>query len=82
MADSPRAYISAPVIVDLGKVKRKQIKQLKRGTGDLILEVREAVEEVVAGLGEEANGREFIPIVVLYREKTKKPKNPFWSIWD
>jgi hypothetical protein len=36
----------APVIIDLGKKKRKQVKQLKRGEGKLVA----TVEDVIAGL--------------------------------
>jgi len=63
----------APIIIDLGKKRRKAIKDLKRGRGRLMDEVAQTVEEVRTGLApEEAKDKEFIPIVMVYRRKQKK----------
>ena len=61
-----------PIIIDLGKKSRKQIKRLKRGEGRLVREVDEAMEEVAAQLGETVEGKELVPVVVLYRQREKK----------
>jgi hypothetical protein len=47
----------APVIVDLGNRRGRAIKDLKNGTGELMLEVDHAVDHVV---------------VILYRKKRRK----------
>jgi hypothetical protein len=66
-----------PVILDLGKKKRKAIKDLKKGRGKLVDEVMEAVSRLEASLGEEANGKTILPVVVLYKEKKRLPRTPF-----
>ncbi len=75
-----------PVIVDLGKRKRKAIKDLKRGKGALLLEVEDAITHARSALPE-GEQKAVIPVVVLYRKKRKKrggggafpfsPLNPF-----
>ena len=67
----------APIIVDLGKKKRKAIKEFKRGEGKLLLEVQQAVADVRASLGAEATGKEFVPVVVVYQQKSKRNKGLF-----
>lgn len=68
-ADGP-----VPVIVDLGKVKRKAAKRLKRGRGKLVDEIDQVIAEVKANLGEEAAGKELLPVIILYEKKRKKNK--------
>jgi len=63
---------STPVIVDLGKTKRKKIKQLREGRGKLLGDVEDAMREVTTSLGEQANGKELVPVVLVYRKKAKK----------
>jgi len=62
----------APIVVDMGKVKRKAIKKLKRGRGKLIDETREVIAEVEAHLGDEAEGKELLPVIILFEKKRKK----------
>lgn len=61
-----------PIIVDLGKVKSKRVKRLKRGQGVLMDEVDQAVAEVRHNLGPEHADRELVPVVMIYRKKKKK----------
>ena len=60
-----------PIVVDLGKKKGKQIEQLKRGQGQLVSEVQEALAEIKDGLGAQAASKELVPVVVVYRKKLK-----------
>jgi hypothetical protein len=60
------------VVINMGQIPRKKIKQLKRGTGKLVEEVRDAVELAAARLGDEASGKVLVPTVVVYREKPPK----------
>jgi len=66
------AEVTQPIVVDLGKAKKKRIRQLKRGQGPLVLEVQDVINEVSASLGEEGSGKQLVPVVVLYRKKQRK----------
>jgi hypothetical protein len=65
------ATLSAPIIVDLGKTKRKKVKQLKKGRGSLLDDVQDALQEVATSLGEQASGKQLVPVVLLYQRKRK-----------
>lgn len=62
---------SVPIIIDLGRHRRKQIKRLREGTGKLLDEVLQSIHELkTAGrISESAQ-----PVVVVVREK-KKARN-------
>jgi hypothetical protein len=62
------------VILDVGKQKKKRIKQLKRGEGDLLEEVRLAVAHNRAKSGN--SSADVIPVVIVfsYDKKTKKKR--------
>jgi len=71
-ADTASARVMArPVIVTLGSTRRKRIKELKRGTGKLMDKVRDAVELVATDLGREADGQKLLPVVLVYKEKSR-----------
>jgi len=63
---------TAPIILDLGKKKRSALKDLKRGRGRLMDEVEDALGEVLASLGDEAEGKQMVPIVLVYKRKRKR----------
>lgn len=64
--------LNAPVILDLGKTKRKKIKQLRQGRGKLLGDVEDAMKEISASLGDQADGKQLVPVVLVYKQKTKK----------
>ena len=64
--------MTQPVIIDLGKQKAGKLKALKNGEGKLWEEVLEVVEEVKEMLGEEAEGKILVPVVMVYQEKPKQ----------
>ena len=66
--------VNAPIILDVGKTSRKNIRQMKQGQGKLMADVQDAMAEVTAQLGEQANGQQLIPVVLLYRKKSKRNK--------
>lgn len=66
--------VITPVVVDLGKVGRKQIKRLKRGEGKLADEVLDVMDEVVATLGSDLEGATLVPLVMIYQRKRKKSR--------
>lgn len=61
-----------PIVVDLGKKKKKQIRDLKRGSGKLMDEVAEVLNRVRDSLGSEADLKNLVPVVVIYRKKEGK----------
>jgi Family of unknown function (DUF6200) len=73
-APQPEAEALHPIVVDLGKRRRKRIKELKRGGGMLMEEVAEALEQVRAALGEAGRGRVLVPVVFLYRQKRRRSR--------
>jgi hypothetical protein len=65
---------SAPVVLDLGKQRRKQIKQLRKGEGRLLDDINGAIEELrtVGTIGATTQ-----PIVIVVRQKPRKAKSMF-----
>lgn len=61
-----------PIVIDLGKTSRKKIRRLKEGRGQLAVEVAQVTEQVKANLGADAAGKEFVPVVLLYRRKPRR----------
>lgn len=57
---------ATPVIIDLGKRKRKQVKKLRRGEGKLLDDVNGAVAELrTAG----TLNSDVQPVIIIVREK-------------
>jgi hypothetical protein len=66
------AELNRPVVVDLGKQKRKRVKQLKQGRGPLVADVDATIAEVRRQMGATAGAKEFVPVVVVFERKQKK----------
>lgn len=64
--------VTAPIVVNLGKLKKKTIKALKKGHGPGMDEVDLCIEQVREELSEDLDGKVLVPVVVLYGEKRKK----------
>jgi hypothetical protein len=62
----------APIIIDLGKEKKGRIKDLKRGRGRLMAEVAAVLNEVRAGLGDDAGNKQLVPVVLVYKKKNRR----------
>jgi hypothetical protein len=61
-----------PIVVDLGKAKRKDLEALQKGQGPLVAEVEDAVNQVLAALSPEVkNGKKLVPVVVEYKKKQR-----------
>jgi hypothetical protein len=69
--------VTAPVVIDVGKTRRSRIKDLKRGRGRLMDEVHEVVEDVRTEMGPAGEGKQFIPIVIVYKRKRRKSRGLF-----
>lgn len=61
-----------PMIVDLGKHRKKRIKDLRKGGGKLMEDIHDALAELRAA---DAISGEVQPVVVIVREKADA--NPF-----
>ena len=61
----------APIVIDLGKKRRKQVRDLKRGRGKLMNEVAEVLERVQAEMGP-GDHRQLVPVVMIYRKKARR----------
>ena len=64
--------MTQPIIIDLGKQKSRAIKNLKKGEGRLWDDVLDVVEEVKDMLDTEADGKVLVPIVLIYRERSRR----------
>lgn len=64
----------APVVLDLGKRRRKLVRQLRRGEGKLLDDINGAVEELRTAGTLSAAAQ---PVIVVVREKRRKAKNLF-----
>lgn len=61
----------APVVIDLGKKKRKQVKQLREGRGKLV----GTVEDVIAGLRERGQvAPDAQPIIVVVERRSRSQR--------
>ena len=65
--------ISAPIVLDLGKQRKKRVKELRRGEGRLMDEVNASIEELrtAGALAADAQA-----VVVVVREKRRKTRLP------
>ena len=76
-----------PVVVDLGKQKKRDINDLKSGCGPLMTEVDAAVDRARGKLSDTDKNKPVVPVVVIYRKKGRRrggggssllnPLNPF-----
>ena len=73
-AEKTTTEVTQPIIIDLGAQNNKSIKALKNGEGKLWDEVQSVVEEVRDMLGEKADGKVIVPVVMIYRKKTKRQR--------
>lgn len=58
-----------PVVVDLGKQKKKQVKKLRKGQGGLMRDVQDVIAELRAAGTIEASSQ---PVVIVVREKRRR----------
>jgi hypothetical protein len=60
-----------PVVVDLGKTKKKDLRALKRGEGKLMEDIHRVMQEIRANSTALA-GKDLVPVVILYRKPPKR----------
>lgn len=70
--DSATPEVTQPIFINLGKQSPKRIKALKQGSGKLWDEVSEVLKEVRTGLGDEAAGKVLVPVILVYRKRSRR----------
>jgi hypothetical protein len=70
----PGPVLNAPIIMDIGKVKKRDIRDVERGGGKIMSDLQDAMTEVTTSLGEQADGKQFVPVVLVYRRKRRRSK--------
>jgi len=73
-SDEIELAVTEPIIINLGKRKRKRIKDLLKGRGKLLDEVEDVVVEVTSLLEEELEGKVVVPLVLVYARKSKRKR--------
>lgn len=64
-----------PIVLDMGKVGRKKIRELKKeGKGEMLNDVNEAIEHARAQLGPVLASKSLLPVVLVYEKKPRKKK--------
>jgi hypothetical protein len=64
--------VNAPIVLDVGRTSRRNIRQLSQGCGKLTGEVQDALTDVTASLGDEAEGKQLVPVILVYRKKSRR----------
>lgn len=65
---------SAPIVVDVGKKRRKQIRQLRKGQGKLMSEINQIVDELRLAGSISASSQ---PVIVVVRQKRRTRSLPW-----
>jgi hypothetical protein len=63
--------LNAPIIMEIGKAKKKDIKNVSRGQGKIMGDLQDAMSEVTAQLGDQADGKQLVPVVLVYKKKRR-----------
>ena len=71
MAQTTSGTATPPIIIDLGKVGKKKVRQFKEGRGEIAAEVQQILNETRSNLGADAAGKELVPIVLVYKQKKR-----------
>jgi hypothetical protein len=61
-----------PIIIDLGKRKKKAIKRMKNGEADILMEIDEALSRAAEAMGDDAKGKVLVPVVLIVEKKAKR----------
>jgi hypothetical protein len=73
-SDEKVVEVTEPIIINMGKQKRKRIKNLMKGRGRLWFEVEGVTEEVSTMLENELEGKTIVPLVLVYRRVPKRKR--------
>lgn len=77
--DSAKSAPVEPIVINMGKKNRKQVRKLRRGKpGRLLDRVEEAIDQLRAS-GEMAAGTQ--PVVIVIRERPRNPGRRMAKAW-
>jgi len=68
------AAVNAPIVVDLGKKRRKQIRRMRKGQGKLMMEISHLVEELKTTGSINSSSQ---PVVIVVQKKRKSRALPW-----
>lgn len=77
-SEEKKVEITEPIIVNLGKQKRKRIRRLMKGRGKLWGDVESVIDEASTMLGDEMEGKTILPIILVYRRSPKRKRGRGW----
>lgn len=75
--DTQKSTGHAPVVLDLGKHRRKQIKKLRKGSGKLMDDINGAIEELRTAGTLSASTQ---PVVVIIRQKRRSKASKLFPL--
>jgi len=67
-----RPNVAPPIVLELGKISRDEVRKLREGQGQVAEDVEEAMRLLRQKAGPDRAGRVFVPIVVLYTKARQK----------
>ena len=73
-AGETKIDVTEPILLNLGKQKRKRIKKLMKGKGKIWDEVQEVIDEVSVMLDDELEDKAIVPLILVYRSKPKNKR--------
>ncbi len=69
--------VREPIVIDMGKKKRRQVRKLRKGRDCSLMErITDAIQEGIAAKAIPANAQ---PVIVVVKEKKKK--NKIGKVW-
>lgn len=63
-----------PVFLDVGKIKKRALKELEQGRGRLMDEIERTMREATTELGAADEAVELVPVVIVFGSKRKRKK--------
>ena len=67
-----RPNVAPPIVIELGKISRAEVRKLDEGRGQVAEDVEEAMRLLWQRAGPDRADRVFVPIVVLYTKARQK----------
>ena len=66
--------VNAPIVVDIGKKRRKAIRRMRKGEGKLMMEINHLVEELRTAGSISASSQ---PVIIVVKQKRKTRALPW-----
>jgi len=70
--DQPTIQVTTPLVIDFGRAANSDVQAMKAGKGTLMDDVLEIVDEVADQLHEQAQGRIFMPVVIVIERESRR----------